>query len=147
MVRGPDVTAEEVQGVFPQVAATIADALGRDVEEVELTRSLIEDLGAESIDFLDIVFRLERLFSVRIPRGKIVEDVQGELGDGEFEIRGVLTEAGRSRLRAYLSEVPEERFPPRLRVNEIPLLFTVETFCKVVVRAQHQRDAGLGEVS
>jgi len=131
-----EVTAAEVQRVFPQVAATIADALGRDVEEVQLDRGLIEDLGAESIDFLDIVFRLERLFQVRIPRGKIVDDVRGDLGDAEFEVRGVITDAGLERLRAYLSEVPRERFRARLRVNEIPLLFTVETFCKVVVRAQ-----------
>jgi len=137
----------DVQRVFPQVAATIADALGRDVEEVQLDRSLIEDLGAESIDFLDIVFRLERLFAVQIPRGKIVEDVRGDLGEGEFDVKGVLTYAGRARLRAYLSEVPAERFPVRLRVNDIPLLFTVETFCKVVVRAERQRAAVAGGAS
>jgi acyl carrier protein len=137
-----EVSAAEVQRVFPHVAATIADALGRDAEEVQLDRGLIEDLGAESIDFLDIVFRLERQFQVRIPRGKIVDDVRGDLGDADFEVRGVVTEAGLARLRAYLSEVPGERFRPRLRVNEIPLLFTVETFCKVVVRAQHQSPAG-----
>lgn len=130
------VSAADVQRVFPQVAATIADALGRDLEEVQLDRALIEDLGAESIDFLDIAFRLERVFQVRIPRGQIVEDARGDLAEAEFAVRGVLTDAAVTRLRAYLSEVPGERFGPRLRVNEIPLLFTVETFCKVVVRAQ-----------
>ena len=138
MRRDDDVTPEEVARVFPQVAATIADALGRDVEEVQLDRALIEDLGAESIDFLDIVFRLERLFQVRIPRGKVVEDARGDLSEEEFEVRGVLTDAGAARLRAYLTEVPTERFLARVRVNEIPLLFTVATFCKAVVRAQRQ---------
>ena len=49
-------TKDEVMAVYPTVAATIADALGCDVEEVTLEVSLVEDLDAESIDFLDLVF-------------------------------------------------------------------------------------------
>ena len=55
---------------------------------------LIEGLDAESIDFLDLVFRLERAFEVKIPRGKIVEDARGDLPEAEFEQKGVVTEAG-----------------------------------------------------
>ena len=47
--------------------------------EVRLDSNLVSDLGAESIDFLDIVFRLERGFKIKIPRGKIVEDARGDL--------------------------------------------------------------------
>jgi acyl carrier protein len=67
---------DEINAVYPTVAETIADALGCDVEEVKPNASLIEDLGAESIDFLDMVFRLERAFKVKIPRGKIVENAR-----------------------------------------------------------------------
>ena len=63
--------------IFPKVADTMADALACDAEKVKLDASLINDLGAESIDFLDIVFRLERAFKVKIPRGKIVEEARG----------------------------------------------------------------------
>src|SRR6185503_2354280 len=59
------VRKEEILEVHPEVAAIVADALGRDVEEAALDRRLIEDLGAESIDFLDIVYRLERAFRVK----------------------------------------------------------------------------------
>ena len=52
---------------------------------MKLDASLINDLGAESIDFLDIVFRLERAFKVKIPRGKIVEEARGDLSEAEFE--------------------------------------------------------------
>ena len=72
-------TKQEIQAVYPTVAKTIADALGCDVDQVKLDVSLIEGLDAESIDFLDLVFRLERAFKIKIPRGKIVEDARGDL--------------------------------------------------------------------
>jgi len=74
-----DITQEEIQAVFPKVAETMADALGCDVEDVKLDVSLIEGLDAESIDFLDMVFRLERAFKIKIPRGKIIENARGDM--------------------------------------------------------------------
>ena len=135
-----EITKEEIQAVYPTVAKILAEALGCEVEQVKLDASLIEDLDAESIDFLDLVFRLERAFKVKIPRGKIVEDARGDLPEAEFEQKGIVTEAGLARLRAYLSEVPPERFRSPMKATDIPRLFTPETFCKVVIRAQ--RSAG-----
>lgn len=131
-----NITQEEVAAIFPKVAEIIADALGCDVEQVKLDSSLIKDLGAESIDFLDIVFRLERGFKVKIPRGKIVEDARGPLSEAEFESGGVVSEAGVARLKEFLNEVPADRFPSPLKVAEIARLFTTETFCKMVIRQQ-----------
>ena len=122
--------------VFPKVADTMADALACDLEKVKLDASLINDLGAESIDFLDIIFRLERAFKVKIPRGKIVEEARGELSEAEFEKGGIVSDAGLARLKTFLSEVPAERFKSPLKSAEIPRLFTVETFCKMVIRQQ-----------
>ena len=136
-----EISKEEVLAVHPQVAEVMADALGCDVEQLGLDVPLIEGLNAESIDFLDMVFRLERAFKVKIPRGKIVEDARGELSEADFERKGILTEAGLARLRAYLSEVPAGRFPSPMKVADVPRLFTVETFCRLVVRAR--RTAGL----
>jgi len=129
-------TKQEIQAVYPTVAKTIADALGCDVDQVKLDVSLIEGLDAESIDFLDLVFRLERAFKIKIPRGKIVEDARGDLPEAEFEQKGVVTDAGMQRLRAFLTEVPADRFVTPLKVADVPRLFTTETFCKLVVRAQ-----------
>jgi len=131
-----EITKEEIMGVYPTVAATIADALGCDVEDVKLDVSLIEGLDAESIDFLDLVFRLERAFKVKIPRGKIVEDARGDLPEAEFEQKGIVTETGMARLREFLSEVPPDRIKSPLKVADVPRLFTAETFCKLVVRSQ-----------
>src|SRR3954471_20460004 len=131
-----NITKDEVMAVFPKVAEILADALACDVEKVKLDASLIDDLGAESIDFLDIVFRLERAFKVKIPRGKILEEARGNLSESEFDKGGVVSEAGVERLKVFLNEVPAERFKSPLAVADIPKLFTVETFCKMVVRQQ-----------
>jgi acyl carrier protein len=133
-----EITKDDINAVYPTVAETIADALGCEVAEVRPDASLIEDLGAESIDFLDMVFRLERAFKVKIPRGKIVENARGALSEGEFEQKGLVTETGLAQLKAYLSEVPADRFRTPLKVKDIPRLFTPETFCKLVITAQRQ---------
>jgi acyl carrier protein len=133
-----EITKDEINAVYGTVAETIADALGCDVGEVKPDASLIEDLGAESIDFLDMVFRLERAFKVKIPRGKIVENARGSLTEAEFEQKGLVTDTGLAQLKAYLSEVPAERFRTPLKVKDIPRLFTPETFCKLVIAAQRQ---------
>ena len=144
-----EITKDEILAVYPKVAQTMADALGCDVEKVALNVLLIEGLEAESIDFLDIVFRLERAFKVKIPRGKIVEDARGDLLEAEFERKGYLTEVGLQRLRDYLSEAPADRIRLPMKVADIPRLFTPETFCKVVVRALRavQGDDSRGRVS
>ena len=130
------ITKEEIAAIYPKVAETMADALGCDVEDVKPDASLIDQLGAESIDFLDIVFRLERGFKVKIPRGKIVEEARGDLSESEFEKSGVVSEAGVARLKTFLSEVPADRFKTPMKVADIPRLFTTETFCKMVIRQQ-----------
>ena len=133
-----EITRDEIMAVFPTVAETMADALGCDDEHSKLDVSLIEGLDAESIDFLDMVFRLERTFKVKIPRGKIVENARGTLSEAEFEQGGVLTDTGFAQLRSYLSEVADSRFKKPMKVKDIPRLFTPVTFCKLVVAAQKE---------
>lgn len=136
-----EISKDEILAVYPKVAETMADALGCDVEEVKLDVSLIEGLDAESIDFLDMVFRLERAFKIKIPRGKIVENARGDLPEAEFEQKGVVTEKGVAQLKSYLSEIPAERFKTPMKVADIPRLFTPETFCKLVISAQREARA------
>ncbi len=138
MAYADPVAANEVAEVYPKVAAIIADSLGRDVEDLAPDKALIGDLGAESIDFLDIVYRLERAFHVKIPRGQIEAQARGGLSEAEFESQGVLTAAGVARLREFLSEVPASRFRDRMKLVDLPSLFTVETFCKIVARARRR---------
>ena len=136
------ISKEEIMAVFPTVQKTVADALGCDVEDIKIDVSLIEGLDAESIDFLDLIFRLERAFKIKVPRGKIIEDVRGDMAVEDFEQNGLLTEKGLVRVREYLSEIPDERFKPGMRVDAIARLYTPETFCKLVIRAQRAQAAG-----
>jgi len=132
------ITKDEIMAVFPTVAETMADALGCDLEDIKLDVSLIEGLDAESIDFLDMVFRLERAFKIKIPRGKIVENARGALTEAEFDDKGIVTAAGMVQLRQYLSEIPADRFVTPMKAKDIPRLFTPETFCKLVITAQRE---------
>lgn len=130
-----------VANVYPKVREIIADVLVIDEEEVSLNSRLIADLGAESIDFLDLVFQLEKEFKIKIPRGQLEKNARGDLSEDEFEKGGVLTVQGVNVLKNYLSEVPAESFKSNMKVNEIPMLFTVETFCKLVVTAINEQRA------
>ncbi len=124
--------------VYPKVREIIADVLAFDEAEIERDGSLVSDYNAESIDFLDLVYQLEREFKIKIPRGMIEQEVRSGVADGEFEEHGRLTDKGLAKLKEYLSEVPEERFVPQMQVTLIPSLFTAETFCKIVVREQEK---------
>lgn len=124
-----------VESVYPKVRTIIADVLVIDEEAISLHSRLIADLGAESIDFLDLVFQLEKEFGIKIPRGQLEKNARGHLTEDEFEKGGVLTTNGMAALKNYLSEVPAEYFKANMKINEIPMLFTVETFCKLVVAA------------
>ncbi|MGB3561896.1 MAG: acyl carrier protein [Thermoanaerobaculia bacterium] len=130
----------DTSSIYPRVKVIVADVLAIDESEVEPDGSLINDYGGESIDFLDLVYRLEREFKVKIPRGQIEEEVRGALEDEAFAENGKLTEQGMAQLKEYLAEVPAERFKDGMSVAAIPTLFTVETFCKLVLRAQERQE-------
>ena len=119
--------------IFAPVQDAFAEALGLDLDEVEYGSKIIDDLGAESLDLLDIVFRLERAFDIKIPRGGIESAAKEGLAEGEsYEVNGVLTALGLEKLSEAMPEVPSEEFREGLKVAEVPLLFRVATFCRLV---------------
>ena len=114
------------------VVDAFAEALGLDEDEVTRDAKVIDDLGAESLDFLDIAFRLERTFDIKIPRGGVEKAAQDAVGDEPYEIDGVLTAKGLAALAEAMPEVPPEEFVDGLKVAEVPLLFRVATFDRLV---------------
>ena len=123
------------QEIFNKVKEIIVDVLVIDEDKVQPTSRLIVDLGSESIDFLDLVFQLVKEFAIKIPRGQLEKNARGDLSEAEFEQNGVLTDKGLVALKNYLAEVPHEYFKAHMKTSEIPMLFTVETFCKLVESA------------
>jgi len=113
------------QEIFEKVRTTLVDALNVDEDEVTLKSRLRGDLNAESIDFLDIVFRLEKQFGVKIPREELFPESIFQ-GDPEFVTDGKVNEAGIRELqeRMPFADLSDFRKDPRLEKMED--LFTVE---------------------
>ena len=110
----------------------VAESLGKSEGDVKLSSVLMSDLGAESLDFLDIVFRLEREFGIQITRGEMEKASRGEMSAEEFAPGGVLSEKGLARLRELMPEAAD-RIKPGLRPNMILTLFSVQTFANMVI--------------
>jgi acyl carrier protein len=120
-------TSEEV---FEKVQAALIDALGVDDDEVTPEATLVDDLGAESIDFLDIVFRLEKSFDIKIPREELFpEDI---LNNAEFVQDGKVTEVGVEKLRARMPFADLDRFAENPVVQDFGKILTVQDMCRYV---------------
>ena len=126
--------------VWGKVQTAFAEALGLDDDEVELGSMIIEDLDAESLDFLDIAFRLERAFDIKIPRGGIEKAAREGIDDEEYEVDGVLTASALEKLRDAMPEIPADRFSDGLRTTEVPELFVVATFYNLVVHLLNEKN-------
>lgn len=122
--------AEQTE-IFDKVSATLVEALNVDEDEVTLKATLQGDLGAESIDFLDIVFRLEREFGIKIPRGELFPESIFQ-GDPDFVQDGKVTEKGISELRARMPFADLTDFEQDPQVNNISDLFTVEMITRYI---------------
>ena len=105
MSRLPDVDPQ----IWSKVREAFAEALGLDDDEVTLESTVIGELGAESLDFLDIAFRLERSFDIKIPRGGIEDAAREGVDDEDYEVDGVLTSTALTRLAEAMPEVPASR--------------------------------------
>ncbi len=114
--------------IFGQVQEILIDALGVDDDEVTTGATLMGDLGAESIDFLDIVFRLEKAFGIKIPREELFP-AEGLMNNPEFVNNGKLTETGLRELREKMPHTDLAGFENDPDVNKLGNLFTV---CSIV---------------
>ena len=116
--------------IFTTVQDVLSDALGVDQEEVSGEATLQGDLGAESIDFLDIVFRLEKAFSIKIPKGELFpEDI---LNNPEYVDGDRMTPAGLETLKAAMPHADFSQFEKDPAVSKMPELFTVHTIVNYV---------------
>lgn len=111
--------------IFQKVAATLVEALNVDEDQVTLASTLQGDLGAESIDFLDIVFRLEREFSIKIPRNELFPESIFQ-GDPEFVKDGKVTAKGLAELRSKMPYANLAEFEKNPTLEGISDLFTVD---------------------
>ncbi|UCF00327.1 MAG: acyl carrier protein [Planctomycetota bacterium] len=110
--------------IFGEVQEVLVDALGVDDDEVKTEATLMGDLGAESIDFLDIVFRLEKAFGIKIPREELFP-AESLMNNPEFVSNGKLTETGLTELREKVPHTDLTAFENDPDINKLGDLFTV----------------------
>jgi acyl carrier protein len=119
------------EAIYEKVSATLADSLNVDAEEIRPEATLQGDLGAESIDFLDIVFRLERGFGVKIPREELFPESIFQ-GDPEFVQNGFVTTKGLQELRQRLPFADVDSYAKDPQFRKLGDLFTVEMITRYI---------------
>jgi len=117
--------------VFGQVREVLVDALGLDDDEVTEEATLMGDLGAESIDFLDIVFRLEKAFGIKVPREELFP-ADSALNNPEYVSNGRLTPKGLAELKARMPHTDFTEFEANPDVNRLADLFTVRSIVNFI---------------
>jgi acyl carrier protein len=121
-------TQEEI---YTKVSDTLVEALNVEPEDIKPTSTLQGDLGAESIDFLDIVFRLEREFGIKIPRGELFPESIFQ-GDPEFVQNGKVTDKGLQELRERMPFADLSAFEKNPEVSHLSDLFTVDLIARYI---------------
>lgn len=124
--------ADAVNDIFEKIKDCIAKALQISAGDIQVDSKLIADLGAESIDFLDIVFRLEKAFSIKIPRDDLFPEKV--LTDPRFVKDGRITPEGLAVLKEKLPSVSFASFEKDPVVSKLPDLFTVRMILDYITR-------------
>jgi acyl carrier protein len=119
------------QEIYQKVSATLVDALNVEEDEINPAATLQGDLGAESIDFLDIVFRLEREFGIKIPRNELFPESIFQ-GDPDFVQNGKVTDKGLEELRQKMPFADLSKFEKNPELTAISDLFTVDMIAKYI---------------
>ena len=117
--------------IYGKVAKVLVEALNVDEGELAPTATLQGDLGAESIDFLDIVFRLEREFGIKIPRNELFPESIFQ-GDPDFVQDGKVTQKGLDELRQKMPFADIAKFEKNPELTAISDLFTVDMIAKYI---------------
>jgi acyl carrier protein len=127
LAQMPTMSKDEI---LTKVREILVDALSVDDDEVTPGATLMGDLGAESIDFLDIVFRLEKTFGIKIPQGELMP--QEILSNPEYVADKRLNAAGLTALRAHMPHADLTAFEKNPDIDKISEVFTVNTIVNFV---------------
>lgn len=120
--------------VYAAVQTAVIAALGVDEDEATPDATLLDDLGAESIDLLDILFRIERALGIKIQASQLAAYVQGGIPDEEFgDERGIISAKGLAHLQTVMPQIDPAELADKLRAEEVLTLFTIDNLVDMVV--------------
>jgi acyl carrier protein len=134
------------QEIFEELKPLLVEVLGVAPETIRLESVLVSDLGAESIDLLDLSFRIEEKFQVRIEANEIEREAVKRLPGGVYEKDGFLTEAAIGEIRKSLPELDPGKFAKGLRKMDLPALLTVFFFVRLIARKLAAKAEGVVHV-
>ncbi len=120
------------EDIFGKIQEALVDALGVDDDEVTMGATLVGDLEAESIDFLDIAFKIEQAFDFKIEQGELFPENVGQNPD--FLVDGMVTPDGIVALKEKLPHVDFAEFEKDPEISKVADVFTVETIVNFVER-------------
>jgi acyl carrier protein len=120
--------------IFKGVAECLAEVLDIDASTITESAKIIDDLGADSLDLLELTFILQQRFGVAISPRDMERRTQKKIGAKPIEADGVYTPEALSELRKSMPEVPAEELSNGLRVAELPRRFRVSTMVNMVTR-------------
>ena len=123
--------------IYSKVQAVLVDALGVDEEEVTPNAVIKDDLGAESIDFLDIMFRLEKAFGIKIPKGELMPE--NIANDPNIVANGAVTPAGISMLKSKMPHSDFAEFERDPKLDNMSKLFTVDAIVNYIQSKLNQQ--------
>jgi acyl carrier protein len=122
------------QEVLARLLPLIREVTGVRAEQVTTDASLIADLGAESIDLLDLSFLIEETFGVTIESDELERRAVERNPGGEYERDGYLTEEALAQLREALPQIPAEKLQPPMKKIDLPSVLTVGVFVYMIHR-------------
>lgn len=120
--------------VFEKLLPLIREVTGARADQVAMTSNLMEDLGAESIDLLDLSFLIEEAFGITIEADEFERQASGQIPGGQYERDGYLTPEAIEELKKAMPEVPPEKFRPGLKKIEVPSVLNVAVFVHLIQR-------------
>lgn len=127
--------------VTEAVHSSVETALGVEADEVTPDATLLDDLGAESIDLLDILFRIERAIGVKIQAAELAAYVQGGIPDDEFgDADEIVTATGLAQLKRIMPQIDQDALAGKLAADKVMSLFTVDNLVELVATRTEAAD-------
>ena len=120
--------------IFQKLVPLVQEITGAKQDKIQMQSNLMEDLGAESIDLLDLSFLIEETFGVTIEADEFERQASQYIPQGQYEQDGFLTPEAIEQLKKTLPEVPPEKFHPGLKKIELPSVLNVAVFVHIIQR-------------
>ncbi len=130
------------QEIFQKLLPLLSDVTGVAESKITMESGLMEDLGAESLDLLDLSFLIEETFAVALEADAFEREATARIPGGSFEKDGYLTPEALRELQKAMPEVPPEKFKPGMKKMEIPSVLNVGVFVHIIQRKLNEKEKG-----